>query len=100
MAKPFAAGTKPETNQTFVLEPTDKGWIDVTGQVIPSTIDMTMHFRTRRNDTVIEAAPWKEFERRDGRGKAYTYGERTVDLHWNGEKFTVKDAASESLTKN
>lgn len=103
MAKPFAGGaahSKPAANQTFVLERVGKDWVDVTKKVIPSTVDMTMHFRTRKDDTVIEVAPWKEFDRRDGRGKAWTYGDRVLDLKWTGKDFVPGKAASKELTKN
>ena len=100
MAKPMADGRKPEANQTVVLEFTDEGWSDVTKAVIPPDVDRTMHFRTRRDGAVIEAAPWKEFERKDGRGKAWTYGERILDLEWTGEKLVAKEAASSELTRN
>ena len=100
IAKPFSDGSKPEANQTFVLELTDEGWADVSKTVIPANVDMTLHFRPRKNGAVIEAAPWKEFERRDGRGKAWTYGERVMDLQWRGEKFIVQKPASKKFTKN
>ena len=102
MAKPFAEAvhSKPAANQTFVLERVGKDWVDVTKTVIPSIVDMTMHFRTRKQDTVIEVAPWKEFERRDGRGKAWTYGEKAMDLRWTGKQFVVKKASTKELTKN
>lgn len=102
MAKPFAGAnhSKPAANQTFVLEKVGKNWVDVTKSVIPSTVDMTMHFRTRKGDTVIEVAPWKEFDRRDGRGKAWTYGERFLDLRWTSKEFVAEKASTKELTKN
>jgi hypothetical protein len=101
MAKPFAnSGNKPSTDQTFVLERDGKEWVDVTKKVIPSTVDMTMHFRTRKNDTVIEVARWRGFERQDGRGNAWDFGERISDLRWTGEAFEVDKAAAKKLTNN
>lgn len=100
MAKPFGNGDKPATNHTFVLESSGKKWMDVTKKVIPSTVDMTMHFRTRKNDTVIEVARWQEFERQDGQGKAWNFGERISDLRWTGEAFDVDKAAAMKLTNN
>jgi hypothetical protein len=101
MAKPFAdARNKPAPNQTVILEQVGEEWVDVTKTVIPSTVDMTMHFRTRKADTTVEAAPWKEVERRDGRGTAYTYGDRVMDLRWTGKEFVIEKAPSKELTKN
>lgn len=100
MAKPFADGSKPRANQTFVLERTGDGWSDVTKEVMPAEVDLTMHFRTRKKDAVIEAAAWTEFERRDGGGKAWTYGERSMDLWWVGGKLVVREPASKELTSN
>lgn len=100
MAKPFADGRKPGKDQTFVLERDGKGWSNVTSTVMPAEVDLTNHFRTRKKDTVIEVAPWKEFERRDGRGRAYTYGDRVMDLRWTGNEFVIEKAPSRELTKN
>ena len=102
MAKPFS-GTgdgKPQANQTYVLEPVGGEWIDVTKTVIPATVDITMHFRTRREDTIIELAPWEAFNRPDGLGTAYTYGKRTHDLRWTGNGFIVEKPAAAKLTDN
>lgn len=102
MAKPFAGQTegKPAADQTYVLEPVGDEWLDVTKSVIPAIIDMTMHFRTRREDTIVEVAPWQEFKRQDNGDKAYTYGKRTHDLRWNGNGFIVQEPAAEKLTDN
>ncbi|RYD40110.1 MAG: hypothetical protein EOP85_14810, partial [Verrucomicrobiaceae bacterium] len=62
MAKPFADGRKPGKDQTFVFEPSEGKWTDVTAEVIPVTVDLTWHFRSRKQDTVIEVAEWKEIE--------------------------------------
>ena len=100
MAKPFADGRKPEEDHTVVLERGENGWKDVTKEVMPADVDMKMHFRTREDDTVVEVAPWKEIDRRDGRGKALVYGSRVMDLHWSGERFIAKEPESKVLTKN
>ena len=100
MAKPFADGRTPEANQTFVLERRDDGWSDVAKSVMPGEVDMTMHFRTRKDNSVIEVAPWKEYERQDTAGKAYTYGDRVMDLRWKREKFIVEKPSSKTLTNN
>ncbi len=101
MAKPFAdSRNKPAANQTFILEHVGEEWVDVTTTVMPSAVDITMHFRTRKADTVIEVAPWKEFKRIDDRGMAYTYGERVMDLRWTGKEFVIEKASNKKLTKN
>jgi len=101
MAKPFAAGGSGRlfANQTFVLERDEEQWKEVTQTVIPATVDLTKHhFRTRKEDTVIEVAPWKAQLANDR--YIWTFGERVMDLWWNGEKFTIKEAASKVLTNN
>jgi hypothetical protein len=101
MAKPFSGRVaKPAADQTFVLEPVGDEWVDITKTVIPSTVDLTLHFRTRKEDTTIEVAPWKEFARQDGRGNAYDFGERTQDLRWIGNGFVVEKPAAKKLTNN
>ena len=98
MAKPFASGAKPERNQTFVLQRVRDEWKDVTRRVIPEDVDLTMHFRPRRSANVIEAAAYERFERRDGRGSAYRFGERKLDLIWKDGKFQVRQAAKTELS--
>lgn len=100
MAKPFATGGKPEANQTFVMENIGKDWMDVTKKVMPAGVDMKHHFRTRKNDTTIEVAQWEQFDRADGRGKAWKFGPRVMDLHWEGQVFVIKKPKSATLTKN
>ena len=104
MAKPFAGSIKgpikPAPDQTVVLEPVGTEWVDVTKTVIPAEVDMTLHFRTRREDTVIELAPWEEFNRQDGLGKAYIFGKRTHDLRWTGTGFVLEKPAAAKLTDN
>ena len=102
MAKPFANADKyqPSTNQTYVLEPVGSEWIDVTKTVIPATIDLTLHFRTRKQDTTIEVAEWKAFPRQDGRGNAYDFGERIHDLRWIGNGFVIEKPAAKKPTDN
>jgi hypothetical protein len=104
MAKPFAGSIKgeikPAPDQTVVLEPIGGEWVDVTKTVIPAEVDMTMHFRTRREDTVIELAPWEEINRQDGLGKTYSFGKRTHDLRWTGDGFVVEKPAAAKLTNN
>src|SRR5690606_13888177 len=45
MSKPFADGRLPSNDQTFVLRKTHDTWVDVTREVIPSGVDLTLHFR-------------------------------------------------------
>ena len=100
LPKPFADGKKPRLGQTFVLEKRKGGWVEVTEEIMPDGLDLTLHFRTRREDTVVEVANWKEIERADGRGTAWVFGDRVKDLHWSGERFLVEPAASPNLTRN
>jgi hypothetical protein len=100
MAKPFADGRNPGGDQTFVVQRAGDGWTDVTKQVMPPDVDLSMHFRTRQKDTVIEVALWKQINRSDGRGKAWIFGSRVADLHWSGERFVARKPESEVLTKN
>lgn len=100
MAKPFATGVQSGKDLTFVLEHRGKEWVDVTKQVMPSDVDLTMHFRTWKSDSVVEVAAWKQIERYDGRGFAVDFGPRTLDLTWDGKRFAATKAATKTLTKN
>lgn len=99
MAKPFANGAKykPSPDQTIVLEPVGNEWIDVTKTVIPATIDLTLHFRTRKEDTTIEVAQWKTL---NPARTSYDFGERIHDLRWIGNGFVVEKPAANKLTNN
>ena len=90
MAKPFADGSTPRKNQTFIFERDGRDWRDVTGRVIPKQADLTMHFSPRRTVNVIEVAAYERFKRRDGRGYSYTFGRRKLDLVWDGLSFQVR----------
>jgi hypothetical protein len=70
----------------------------VTGDVIPEQVDLTMHFRPSRSKNLIEVAAYERFERRDGRGLAYKFGERKLDLVWNGRVFEVRNPDSPILS--
>lgn len=100
MAKPHSGSRKPEVDQTFVMELIGRNWVDVTSKVIPAAVDLKQHFRTRQQDTTIEVAEWEQFERADGRGQAWRFGTRVIDLHWNGRIFIVRKPESRNLTKN
>lgn len=102
MAKPFSGRMtgKPATDQTFVLEPVGDEWVDITRTVIPSTIDLTLHFRTRKEDTTIEVAVWKDIAPPGSGRQAYDFGERTHDLRWIGNGFVVEKPAAKKLTDN
>lgn len=100
MAKAFAEGRTPVRDQTFVLEwKGDNRWQDVTANVIPKSIDLTMHFRPRRKENLVEVAYYKRVPREDGSRKTVVdYGDRTVDLVWDGEKFHTRPADSLKLS--
>jgi hypothetical protein len=71
----------------------------VTSNVIPEQVDLTMHFRPSRTKNVIEVAAYESFERRDGRGLAYRFGERKLDLVWNNGSFETKEPDSPKLSE-
>lgn len=98
MPKPFADGNAPAKNQTFVLERKGNQWKDVTAEVMPKEIDLTMHFQPRRSDNVIEVAAYKTHKRQDGLGLSYDYGERKLDLVWEDGKFRSKKPDSPKLS--
>ena len=100
MPKPFADGSAPQKNQTFVLERAGDKWRDVTKQIIPEQIDLLMHFSPRRSQAIIEVAAYERRERNDHRGKAYFFGQRTLDLFWNGSSFEIRKPDSPTLSDN
>jgi hypothetical protein len=99
MAKPFADGSDPQKDQTFVLERRGNEWLDVTGNVIPEQVDLTMHFRPSRSKNMIEVAAYERFKRRDGRGEAYRFGERKLDLVWSEGSFEVRKPTAPQLSE-
>tara|TARA_R110000850_G_scaffold60338_1_gene138572 strand:+ start:2416 stop:3063 length:648 start_codon:yes stop_codon:yes gene_type:complete len=101
MSKPFSTnGGAPEKNQTFVLQRNGIEWEDVTASVIPNEVDLTMHFRPRRESNVIQVASYEQFERQDGRGLAYRFGPRKLDLVWDEGEFSVQESDSPKLFKD
>lgn len=99
MPKPYAdVESTPDNSQTFVLERDGNDWIDVTADVIPEGVDPTMHFRPRRTKDEIQVASWEKFERRDGRGEAYRYGPRIIDLVWKEGQFITRQPDGEKLS--
>lgn len=98
MAKPFADGSTPRKNQTFVLEREGSTWRDVTSRVMPKQADLTMHFSPRRSSNVVEVAAYERHKRQDGRGYAYWFGERKLDLVWDGTSFQIRKTANSKLT--
>jgi len=101
MSKPFSAnGGDPEKNQTFVLQRKGIEWADITASVIPGEVDLTMHFRPRRLSNAIQVASYEKFERQDGRGYAYRFGPRKLDLVWEEGEFRVQGADSPELLKD
>jgi hypothetical protein len=87
MPKPFANGSTPRKNQTFILQRDGGKWRDVTKRVIPKQADLTMHFSPRRSTNVVEVTAYERFKRRDGRGYSYTFSDRKLDLIWDGHSF-------------
>jgi hypothetical protein len=99
MPKPFANGLKPEPNQTFVLDRENGSWNDVTDAILPKEVGRDLHFRPQKRGNTIEVAEYARFERQDGRGTAYRFGTRKMDLFWNGTAFEVRKPASPELTR-
>ncbi|RYD70402.1 MAG: hypothetical protein EOP84_26755 [Verrucomicrobiaceae bacterium] len=98
MPKPYADGSTPRANQTFVFEQRKDQWTDITSEVLPKGIDLTNHFQPRWGSSVVEVSPYVHTKRNDGRGFAWTIGPRVAELHWNGRVLTMgkrgKDSAS------
>lgn len=98
MPKPFADGSAPRANQTFVFERRKGKWTDITAEVFPNGLDLTNHFRPRRTSAVIEVAPYVRFKRQDGRGDAWDFGPRTAELRWDGHAFQKRKPTKETLS--
>ncbi len=96
MAKPFADGSTPRANQTFVFERRKGKWTDITADVFPSGLDLTAHFEPRRASAVIEVAPYVRFARQDGRGDAWKFGSPTAELHWDGHTFQKRKSTKDT----
>ena len=99
MPKPFADGSAPRANQTFVFERRKGKWTDITADVFPRGIDFTSHFEPRRASAVIEVAPYVRFARQDGRGDAWKFGSPTAELHWDGHTFQKRNPTENALSK-
>ena len=99
MPKPFADGSTPQANQTFVWERRNGKWTDITAETFLHGMDLTNHFRPRRASAVVEVAPYIRFKRRDGRGEAWKFGSRTADLHWDGHTFQKRKPKHPTLSE-
>jgi hypothetical protein len=99
MPKPFAGGSAPRANQTFVFERRKDRWKDVTDEVFPRGIDRTAHFRPRRDLKVVEVRPYLRIERQDGKGEAWQFGPPAAELHWNGEVFLKREPTKDTRSK-
>ena len=99
MPKPFAGQGKPAKNQTYVLERDGDAWRDVTETTIPKEAGLELHFRTRKGEDVVEVAEYVLFQRQDGLGAAYKFGDRKLDLVWNGSVFQVRKPESAVLSR-
>ncbi|MGI9244382.1 MAG: hypothetical protein ACR2RV_26520 [Verrucomicrobiales bacterium] len=88
MPKPFADGSAPAADQSFVLLWGKGGWENVTDQVLPKEIDRTLHLRPERNFFGIRVYGYEEFARRDGRGQSYTFADEASALYvWKNNRF-------------
>jgi hypothetical protein len=99
MAKPFADGSTPRANQTFVFERRHGKWADITTEVFPARIDLTSHFRPLRASAVVVVAPYARIKRVDGRGYAYDFGPPALELHWNGHVFQKRKPSKTALSE-
>ena len=99
MPKPFAGQGKPAKNQTYVLERDGDAWRDVTETTIPKEAGLDLHFRPRKGEDVVEVAEYVLFQRQDGLGAAYKFGDRKLDLVWNGSVFQVRKPESAVLSR-
>jgi hypothetical protein len=100
MPKPYADGSNPEANQTFVFERRKDQWEDITAEVMPKGIDLTAHFRPRKASDVVEVAPYVRIKRQDGRGDAYQFGAPAAELHWDGRTFLKREATKKTLSND
>jgi hypothetical protein len=98
MPKPFADGSAPRANQTFVFERRNGQWTDVTDELFPSGIDLTSHFRPQRVSAIVEVAPYVRVTRRDGRGDVWDFGPRDIDLRWDGRVFQKHKPSKSTLS--
>ncbi len=98
MPKPFADGKAPAKNQTFVLERDGGEWRDVTRSIIPKQAELTMHFSPRRTSGVVEVAAYERSKLQGGRGYSCRFGNRVIDLVWNGAAFQTRAPARKELS--
>lgn len=100
MPKPFADGSRPMANQTFILKSGAKGeWIDVTRDLLPTAADLTAHYSPSKTEPLIKVAPYELYKRADGRGEAYHFGPCTQELWWNGHDFELKEVTPRKLSE-
>lgn len=86
-SRSFGSGSEPNASNTFVYR-LDKGkWNDITSSALPAEIrSWWFHF----NETPIPCGPYVKFQRRDGRGEAYKFGEQAGTLFWKDGAFQFK----------
>jgi hypothetical protein len=93
MSKPFNRGGLPSNNQTYILENKGiNGWRDVTTQLIPKNVDITMAFIPLRSGEDIQVAGYRQIpglKNRKGE-PGYDFGTCRLILHWNGTSFVER----------
>ena len=97
MPKPFADGSTPRANQTFVFERHKGKWTDITTDVFPSSVDLTSHFRPRRASAVIDIAPYKRTLSYQDKPR-WEFGSPALELRWNGSAFEKHKATTRTLS--
>jgi hypothetical protein len=98
MPKPCANGSQPSTNQTFTLRiGLDGKWQDVTHELMPAEADLTAHYSPVKIQPMVEVALYERFQRADGKGEAYRFGQCTQELWWNGRQFELRNVFSRKL---
>ncbi len=91
MAKPFANGSRPEKNQSFVLIQNNNRWQNVTEEFFNEDVDLTLHMRPIRDTPVIQLKTYAQIFSDDGQPqKAYSFGRKMGTLTWDGERFTLE----------
>ncbi|HEY5893674.1 MAG TPA: hypothetical protein VIT91_10625 [Chthoniobacterales bacterium] len=98
MPKPFADGSKPRKDQTFVLSWTGDSWEDVTSKYIPKRLNLTWTFQPRRAVNQIEVAPYNRFRPKDTKRDSYTFAKPKFDLIWTGSQFDIRITKKSDLS--
>lgn len=87
MPKPFADGSVPADDQSFVLEWKKGKWEDVTEKILPKSLDRKLHLRPERQFFGIRAYEYDVI----GLGKPYKIRKKEKSLYvWQDYRFREK----------